>query len=217
MSTTRAQDTGDFPDVPKNHWAYHAVTHLKSLGILKGYPPTSASAAQSRDYAVLESALTDLLTYKGRDSPLPYQRSLRFDRRAVRTQIADSALLDDVYSRDTKPPDRALRPAVVEATQDMVRRTNSPDSFADYTPGHRGITLYRTRTVHARDREGVAAYQELSRRPVRAWLPGYSREGQTAVIRLVVPWSIHHAEGTFLLTETDGRWKVIWRCFVYYL
>jgi len=31
-----AQDS--FPDVPKNHWAYKAVTTLKSEGLLKGYP-----------------------------------------------------------------------------------------------------------------------------------------------------------------------------------
>lgn len=28
-----------FTDVPHDHWAYAAVTHLKEVGILKGYPP----------------------------------------------------------------------------------------------------------------------------------------------------------------------------------
>lgn len=27
-----------FPDVPRNHWAYSAVTELHEKGILQGYP-----------------------------------------------------------------------------------------------------------------------------------------------------------------------------------
>lgn len=37
----RAQQEG-FIDVPKDHWAYEAVTDLKMKGILIGYPPSRA-------------------------------------------------------------------------------------------------------------------------------------------------------------------------------
>lgn len=33
------QATEGFSDVPRNHWAYAAVTDLKAKGILNGYPP----------------------------------------------------------------------------------------------------------------------------------------------------------------------------------
>lgn len=38
--TVRAQnaDFKGFPDVPKSHWAYQAVTELAQKGILQGYP-----------------------------------------------------------------------------------------------------------------------------------------------------------------------------------
>ena len=36
---TASPQTAGFPDVPRDHWAYESVTRLKSLGILKGYPP----------------------------------------------------------------------------------------------------------------------------------------------------------------------------------
>ena len=38
--TVRAQDADfkGFPDVPKTHWAYQAVTELAQKGILQGYP-----------------------------------------------------------------------------------------------------------------------------------------------------------------------------------
>ncbi len=33
-----------FPDVPRTHWAYQAVTELHERGILLGYPPTKTDA-----------------------------------------------------------------------------------------------------------------------------------------------------------------------------
>ncbi|HLJ57418.1 MAG TPA: S-layer homology domain-containing protein [Chthonomonadaceae bacterium] len=36
-----------FPDVPKSHWAYAAVTELKAKGILLGYPPEPPGGAAS--------------------------------------------------------------------------------------------------------------------------------------------------------------------------
>lgn len=42
-----AQDETGFPDVPKNHWAYQAVTDLKRRGILIGYPPGGVTQVES--------------------------------------------------------------------------------------------------------------------------------------------------------------------------
>lgn len=41
MGTTAQAQNADFkgfPDVPKNHWAYQAVTDLAQRGIVQGYP-----------------------------------------------------------------------------------------------------------------------------------------------------------------------------------
>ena len=47
-----AQDTEQFPDVPRGHWAYQAVLDLKQKGILVGYPPAPARATpQDADHA----------------------------------------------------------------------------------------------------------------------------------------------------------------------
>jgi hypothetical protein len=223
MSTTRAQDSVGFPDVPKDHWAYHAVTHLKSLGILKGYPPASARVARDRDHAVLESVLAGLR----KDSPADYiymrfrTGGIVFDRTTVRTKITPSAILDEIYGGYSDPPARPpasdQRTAVAEAAQDLVRRIDSPGSFAEYTPGHRGITLYRKRTVRYRDEqeERKAVVDQYIDQPVSVWLPGYSRDGRTAIVCLSIPVDLHGAMVTVLLTKEDGDWKVIRRYFVY--
>jgi hypothetical protein len=46
-ATRAGQATEGFPDVPKTHWAYAAVTDLKARGILVGYPPQPRAARQA--------------------------------------------------------------------------------------------------------------------------------------------------------------------------
>lgn len=46
------QSVQPFPDVPKNHWAYAAVTELHEKGILQGYP---GAYDRSTPYAALHS------------------------------------------------------------------------------------------------------------------------------------------------------------------
>lgn len=45
-----ADDVKDFPDVPKTHWAYEAVTDLHQRGILLGYPAEPTHAKHSEKH-----------------------------------------------------------------------------------------------------------------------------------------------------------------------
>lgn len=40
VSSAHAQDRPEFPDVPRDHWAYAALQKLAAAGVLEGYPPT---------------------------------------------------------------------------------------------------------------------------------------------------------------------------------
>jgi hypothetical protein len=65
-----SQKSSDFVDVPKKHWAYQAVSELKQMGILIGYPgpypmdsPEAAwksllNAVHKRDMSALQQLLT---------------------------------------------------------------------------------------------------------------------------------------------------------------
>lgn len=48
---------------------------------------------------------------------------------------------------------------------------------------------------------------------VQAWLPGYSEDGKTALVRCKLYPSdhVHGTVGTFLLTKQDDTWKVKWK------
>lgn len=49
------------------------------------------------------------------------------------------------------------------------------------------------------------------------WLPGYSKDGKTAVVRFWFDPTGHGATATYLLMEKDGVWKVSKWAFAYYL
>ncbi len=50
---------------------------------------------------------------------------------------------------------------------------------------------------------------------VKAWLPGFSKDGNTAVVRVRFGPSAHGATATYMLIKQDGRWRVKWRRTAY--
>jgi hypothetical protein len=51
---------------------------------------------------------------------------------------------------------------------------------------------------------------------VRVWLPGYSEDGRTAVVRFMFGPEPHGATGSYMLVKEGDGWKVKWRFFLYY-
>ncbi len=50
---------------------------------------------------------------------------------------------------------------------------------------------------------------------VKTHLPGYSRDGQTALIRFWFGPTAHGAQGYYLLKKARGRWEIVGRSFWY--
>ncbi|MBW3625780.1 MAG: S-layer homology domain-containing protein [Armatimonadetes bacterium] len=66
-----AQECPGFPDVPKDHWAYAAVTRLKCAEIVKGYADSPRPAYIPSRNAVSRSPSTEKrlrLPHRRRDS-----------------------------------------------------------------------------------------------------------------------------------------------------
>ena len=51
---------------------------------------------------------------------------------------------------------------------------------------------------------------------VEAWLPAYSKDGTTALVRFWFGPTPHGAAGTYMLIKEDGRWKVLWRSLAFF-
>ena len=63
------------------------------------------------------------------------------------------------------------------------------------------------------------SYPRRSRfdRPVLAYAPGFTADGRFAAVSLILPWSIHHADATYLLARDGDGWRIVLRQFVYFV
>lgn len=170
-------------------------------------PTISAS-----DQAVLDAALADLATYDGKDSPVVCRDA---PLNVAPDSIDWSVTVDDVlYRHDPKlwrtfpQSDEA---AFAHAAADLVSRTTSLAGFAGFRSENPEIRVAEVKSPPQPQRVFPAA------RPIRVWPPGYSADGRLAVVRMSIPWSIHHAEATYVLANREGNWLVQVRQFVYYL
>ena len=90
------------------------------------------------------------------------------------------------------------------AAADLVQRSQAAtEGFASRDP----------RVDMAEPRHGGPSSRD---RPISALMPGFSAAGDLAVVRLLLPWSIHHADATFVLARGPDGWKVLVRQFTYY-
>ena len=51
---------------------------------------------------------------------------------------------------------------------------------------------------------------------VSAWVPGFSKDGRTAIVRAQVGPSVHRATLTAILKQLSGKWSVVWRKYSVY-
>ena len=104
-------------------------------------------------------------------------------------------------------------PPVIRA--DLRRRNpNEPISLATFKPVSKKILV--------RDLDGLHRFGKFEEKYpnaqayVETWLPGYSKDGQSAVLRTSFGPTPHGATATYMLAKKDGRWTVVWRKVSYY-
>lgn len=196
---------------------------LAALVALSGAgPPVPGPATAiepSLDDTVVAAALDDLLTYKGKDTPVygpfSHQKPLAFAVTPARYELT----VENVLYRQEEKVWKTLTPVEVaasrEAAKSLVQRLGTLPPDATFTISDTRLRLRDPRRKDSND-ASAALHTLRSDRSTQAWLPGYSKDGQLAIVMFSIPWSIHHADGTYVLVRQDGRWKVRVRQFVYY-
>ena len=180
------------------------------LQIPLAFGETPVDTPKNLDFSALNFVLQDLLTYCGDDSPVlikdsPPNELIFAPYAAIWPQTVDAVL----YRQEEQPwagLTATQQILVQEAASNLVIRVNSTNSFADFEPVDSRIRLFTDETT-----------PDVFSRPIRAWSPGYSNDKTIAVVRLSIPWSIHHADGTYILARSDAGWTILLRQFVYYV
>jgi hypothetical protein len=175
-------------------------------------PATQPIAAQPNvDQQVIEAALSDLLALA--DSPVAVRKGPPAELRFAASASTYPVKAKQVLTRHQKERWDALSTeqlnAATEAANDLVRRHEAKETFVPFTPSDARVkveTQPRPTTIGS-----------IRERPIHAWSPGYTRDGRYAIVFLSIPWSIHHADGTYLLERDGDGWKILLRQFVYYV
>ena len=180
--------------------------------------PESATpklAEGSDDEAVLEVALADLATYAGEDSPVAFQGVVSTPL-LVASEPADGPIPQDNVLEKLKEKAWKSLPRSEEA-----RLVEAVGSLATRATRHADVNAFESKNPRVKmvkpGSEQKPKYWFLVPRPIRIWPPGYSVDGRIAMVRMSIPWSMHHADGTFLLTSRQGTWHVLVRQFVFYV
>ena len=171
---------------------------------------TPVDTTKDLDFSVLNLVLQDLLTYSGDDSPVLIKDSPPNEVIFAPNAAIWPQTVDDVLYRQEEKPWASLSAAhqilVQEAASNLVMRVNSTNAFTNFEPVDNRIRLFSDQTP-----------PDVFSRPIRAWSPGYSNEKSIVVVRLSIPWSIHHVDGTYILARSGAGWTILLRQFVYYV
>jgi ankyrin repeat protein len=141
------QDDG-FSDVPKDHWAYQAVTELKQKGILKGYPVDPADMKHKR----LSTALIEAI--KRNDT----QQVVRLLRSGADTNAHDKPQYGDAFKL---PDEKELLPARWYAGASALELAlNIGTEHEHITTLHENLTIIKAlldqgADINARDENGT--------------------------------------------------------------
>ncbi len=176
-------------------------------------------AAAGDDYQILELVLLDLIEFK--DFSPSIDVGTKSDIVLSEKTAGSSGLLSDGQlgiEFDGKRTD--LIPAAIREGL-RSRNPNEPVSLRGFKSSSpkilvRDLSALERFRKSERNSEFKRTYPN-ARGYVKAWLPGYSTDGQTAVPRALLGPTPHTATATYMLTKKNGRWTVVWRKVARYL
>jgi len=154
---------------------------------------------------VLNAVFDDLLSYRGKDSPIFHARIPKA-KPVFYTINSDYGLwtTEDFEHRPAGWPQQSWK-GVLKLAQHFIGRNKSPISLVGLRAGRREIVLQRAPASFALGR------------PIEATLLGYSKDHGTSLVVIMIPWGMHHATGFYLLRQgPKGGWKVARRGFLYF-
>jgi len=187
-----------------------AAIAVALLAGLLASPPVPPS---KRDQVAIDAVLRDLLTIG--DSPLAAGGLPPKGFSFAPESLATVPSVDEVLYQHSPEPWRKLTPTqsteLREAAADLVARTQGRRGFSRFHPSDARVRVYLAAKPEKAERS------PSDERVVRAWPPGFSKDGSLAVVRLSMPWSgMHHAGATYVLCQAPGGWVICVREFVYY-
>jgi hypothetical protein len=197
------------------------LVHLPSIPLSSAPSPSSPTFPDERDRAVLTAVLADLITFDetglrgpGATRIVVEEHSPGTPATILRRQVVEKALHDAGLPASEDVVGSILGRQVQAASLAQLchlderfipRRPPSPEDSREFTvpdpKGHYTVSL-------------PLPFDELypgAHRWAAPTLPGYSPDGQTALVAFWCGPSPHGAFGIYVLRLANGKWEIRWR------
>jgi hypothetical protein len=219
--------TGVYSGLMSRLKAFHMVAILpiclfacaKSIVPLVSKAPVDPTmvANQGRDEQVMDAVLTHFLADHAKDA---WTLGRRSGRVLLHLRNPDKMGILDQTAGDIGK--RKLAPGLLDA---LLKRNRGkgwdsiPFSFQKFQldPRVEIKDMELNRPLKPSGRLGQFEMYEEYKGVFRAFAPGYSKDGQKAVVRAWVGPSAHGATVTYALELKNGKWTVLWREFSFYV
>jgi hypothetical protein len=170
------------------------------------------SLRASVDHEIFDIVLTDLLANDD------FLSSRDRDGKQV-SRIVFSSMTEEGYPEDLEHISGYLGDLVSEKKldKDVVENCNDRNppkvrfSLTEYHPSNPGIVVQ-----DLTEEEHSLGIKQSNRGWVEVQLPGYSKDGQTALLRFTFGPTPHGSDGFYLLRKVKGRWEIIAKRLSYY-
>jgi hypothetical protein len=173
--------------------------------------PKDKAAEKRRDYVLLEASLNDLASPGN-----PEHKEFIQDHGVRRQIVIDVETCDADVLIDLK---RLLHvgykvsPSITtEILEDFKRRNQGPvRSLTDFEPANANILLRDLEKEFKGTKDPFFKRYPAAWGYVRAYAPGYSKNGEAAMVVFVGGPSAHMDYWVYMLSKKGDRWEVQWR------
>jgi hypothetical protein len=177
-----------------------------------GFPSAEEPVLKEDDQRILEIVLLDLLDFEDFH---PFGGSKKKAEIVLGVKTAGSSGFLDDGQLDGESYDKNPHLIPSEIRSDLQKRNpKEPISLVAFKPESKKILVSDLEGLYQFGKFG--AKHPEARGYVETWLPGYSKDGQSAVLRMSFGPTPHGATATYMLAKKDGRWSVVWRDVSYY-
>ena len=186
---------------------------LAAIAAVLAGVPLPPPVISDDDKAVIEVVLRDMIDYDD-VGPAVAERKMSSIVLVNKTYGSPDGLifLSDAQL-DGEGHEKGEKAISADLRAELARRNpKEPISLAGFTPASSKILV--------KGEKAVGDFRQVfpdAKVYVVAWLPGYSKDGQSAVFRACFGPTAHGATVTYMLLKKAGRWRVAWRATAYYV
>jgi hypothetical protein len=174
-------------------------------------PATTSALPNTNDIEVLSTAIRHFVQNEKPRGTAPNARKILI---FPRSRTTDGMLSDDQLESELRENPQVVSSQLIINLRERNAKNTSLEGLAEQNPDFVLDDLSRLKG------EWPSLFWEVypdAKCWIDTWLPGYSQDGNEAVVKFWFGPTSHGATAIYVLQRKNGKWKVMWNDYSYYL